>query len=103
MAGSPDPHVSAKKALLRDRKSVQAYGSLLIETGAYRLPPEILLGVLLEGVSAFDNLDKERMEVLRSLGERFRREDGKPKTLRTGERASPDPPGESAPKAANEG
>lgn len=67
-----DPLASTKKALLKDGKALAAYGTLIVETGAFRLPHDVLLGALLEAAEAFDSLDRDRMEGWRKSGERFR-------------------------------
>lgn len=69
---SIDPQEIAKKSLLKDKRTVAAYGQLVIESGAFVLPENILTGVLLEALKSYQFQDRVKVEGWREAGDRFR-------------------------------
>ena len=71
MSVTLDPQEAAKQAVLQDRKTVEAYGRLLVECDLFNVPTPVLVGALLEASKALHDLDREKREVWRQAGETF--------------------------------
>jgi len=96
-----DPQELAKKALLRDKKVVADFGRVIVETGAYLLPQDVLVGALLDAVERYTHQDKTATEAWREKGGRFLGARNEPKPARfAGKTADGDAP-PPRPKAAN--
>ena len=66
-----DPQESIRKAVLQDKKTIEAFGKLVIESGLYAVPAPVLVGAFLEIAKAVTELDREKTEVWRVAGETF--------------------------------
>lgn len=71
VATAYDPQESIRKAVLQDRKTIEAFGRLVVESGLHAVPAPVLVGAFLEIARAVQQLDREKTEVWRQAGETF--------------------------------
>jgi len=91
----------AISALLKDKRVVTDYGRVIVETGAYVLPPEVLVGVLVDALDKYTHQDKQATEAWRELGGRFLGAKDEPRAARPGGKAADSDASPPRPKAAN--
>jgi len=96
-----DPQELAKKALLRDKKVVADFGRVVVESGAYLLPQDVLVGALLDAVKKYTHQDKQATEAWRELGGRFLGEKNESRAARPAGKTADGDTAAPRPKAAN--
>jgi len=96
-----NPQALAISALLKDKRVISDFGRVVVETGAYVLPTEVLVGVLVDALDKYTHQDKQATEAWRELGGRFLGAKDEPHAARPAGKAADSDAPSPRPKAAN--